>query len=59
MASETSGGTVQTVSFLEAKEARKEWERLFNQHYIQPVLFTLDKSLAAAMDFVANDEKQG
>ncbi len=54
-----SGGTIQTVSSLEAKEARKEWERIFNQHYIQPVLSILDQNLAIAMDRVANDEQQG
>ena len=54
-----SGGAVQTVSSLEAKEARKEWERIFNQHYIQPVLSNLDQNLARAMDLVANDDQQG
>ena len=47
------------MSSLDAKEARKEWERIFNQHYIQPVLSTLDENLAIAMDHVANDEQQG
>ena len=50
---------VQTVSSLQAKKDRKEWEKLFNQHYIQPVLSTLDENLAEAMDRVADDEKQG
>ena len=54
-----SGGAIQTMSSLEAKEARKEWEKIFNQHYIQPVLSTLDQNLAIAMDRVANDEQQG
>ena len=54
-----SGGVVQTVSSLEAKEARKEWERIFNQHYIQPVLSNLDQNLARAMDLIANDDQQG
>ena len=47
------------MSSLEAKENRKEWEKLFSEHYIQPVLSTLDHSLDEAMDRVANDEKQG
>ena len=54
-----SGGTIQTVSSLDTKEARKEWESVFNQHYIQPVLSTLDENLTIAMDFVANDKEQG
>ena len=44
---------------LEAKENRKEWEKLFSDHYIQPVLSTLDQNLDEAMDHVVNDEKQG
>ena len=59
MISETSGGAVQTVSSLETKENRKEWERLFSHHYIQPVLSTLNQSLVKAIDRVAKDEKQG
>ena len=54
-----SGGKVQTVSSLETKENRKQWERIFDQHYIQFVLSTLDKSLAQAIDRVAKDDKQG
>ena len=47
------------MSSLEAKETRKEWEIIFNQYYIQPVLSTLDQNLTIAMDRVANDEQQG
>ena len=59
MISKISGAAVQTMSSLETKENRKEWERVFNWHYIQPVLSTLDLSLAIAIDRVAKDEKQG
>ena len=52
-------GEVQTVNTLGTKEARLTWERIFNQHYIQPVLTNLDKNLTTAMDLVANDEQQG
>lgn len=50
---------VQTVSSFEAEETWKEWERLFNECYIQPVLSTLDQNLAVAMEYVANDGQQG
>ena len=50
---------LQTVSSLQTKKDRKEWEKLFNEHYIQPVFSTLDENLAEAMDRVADDEKQG
>lgn len=59
MVSETSGEAIRTVSSLETKENRKEWERLFSHHYIQPVLSTLDQNLTEAIDRVAKDEKQG
>lgn len=59
MGHETLGEEIQTVCSLETKENRKEWERLFNHHYIQPVLSTLDQSLTKAIDRVAKDEKQG
>ena len=47
------------MSSLEAKENRKEWEKLFSEYYIHPVLSTLDQSLDEATDRIANDEKQG
>lgn len=50
---------MQTVSLLEDKVARKEWEKQFNQHYVHPVLSSLDDNLAIAMDRVASDEQQG
>ena len=59
MVNETSGEAIQTVSSLDTKENRKEWERLFSHHYIQPVLSTLDQSLTKAIDRVAKDKKQG
>ena len=54
-----SDRAIQTVNTLGTKEARQTWERVFNQHYIQPVLTNLDKNLAIAMDLVANDDQQG
>ena len=54
-----SDGAIQTVNTLGTKEARQTWERIFNQHYIQPVLTNLEKNLATAMDSVANDDQQG
>ena len=54
-----SDGTVQTVNVLGTKEARQGWERIFNQHYVQPVLTNLDQKLTKMMDLVVNDEQQG
>ena len=47
------------MTTLGTKEARQIWEKIFNQHYIQPVLTNLDKNLATAMDLVANDKEPG
>ena len=54
-----TGGNIQTVSPLTDKQARKDWEKIFNEHYIRPVLTSLDGNLAKAMDRVANDDSQG
>ena len=51
-------GDMELVSSLGTKEARKEWERIFNEHYILPVLSTLDERLMQAMDLVAADDDQ-
>ena len=53
-----AGGNIQTVSSLTDKESRKQWETIFNDHYIQPVLSTLDNNLAFAMDLIATDDQQ-
>lgn len=50
---------VTTISSLNAKNAREQWEKEFNAHYIQPILNTLDTHLAVSMDLIANDDVQG
>lgn len=44
---------------LKSKQSRFDWERVFNDSYIEPVLKTLEKTMSKAMDLVANDDKQG
>lgn len=44
---------------LTTKEGRREWENVFNTHYIQPVLENLDQMLMDTLDIIANDDKQG
>ena len=50
---------VGNTKLLNSKPARHEWELLFNDSYIEPVLKTLEKNMSKAMDLVANDDKQG
>ena len=50
---------MRTVYSLETKATRQNWETIFNQYYIQPVLSTLTESLPNAIELVLNDEQQG
>ena len=47
------------VNSLSTKDARKQWEKEFSDHYIQPVLGKLDVRIHNAVDLIANDDKQG
>ncbi len=47
------------VNQLESKGARREWERLFNTCYIEPVLSQLSTCIDTAWDLVANNDQQG
>ena len=51
--------TVGNAKKLHSKDARQEWERLFNISYVEPVLVNLEKKMMNAMDLVAKDNKQG
>ena len=46
-------------NMLESKQSRKEWEKTFNETYIEPVMKSLTINLKKAMDFIANDDQQG
>ena len=48
-----------TAKSLSTKEGRREWETIFDTHYIQPVLENLDQRLTDALAVIANDDKQG
>lgn len=47
------------MNSLSTKYAREQWEKEFNDHYIQPVLGKLDLRLHNAVDLIASDDKQG
>ena len=41
------------------RNAREQWETVFNKHYIQPVLGTLEQKIGLAMDMILRDDDQG
>ena len=45
--------------YLRTKDDRKQWEYLFSNTYIDPILKNLEGSIARALDAVANDDQQG
>ena len=58
-ASSTIAEAIATVNSLNAKNAREHWEKVFNTHYIQPILGNLDVQVNIAMDLVSKDAQQG
>lgn len=54
-----AASTVETIKTLSSKQARQEWEYLFNVSYIEPVLKNLDERMTVAMNLVARDYRQG
>ena len=54
-----SEGSVQRVSSLKEKEHRRDWEKMFDQHYILPVVKKLDQEMEKAMDLIASDDQHG
>ena len=50
--------TITSEGILSSKNAREQWEKRFNNCYIQPILLKLDEKIGAAIDLIANDDKQ-
>lgn len=44
---------------MDTPDMRDEWENLFNEKYIQPVLEELDEGISSAMKAITNDGKYG
>ena len=51
--------TVRVVKTLAARNAREQWETVFNKHYIQPVLGSLEQKVGQAMNMILGDDDQG
>ncbi len=54
-----SADVINAANSLSSKEARQQWEREFDVHYIQPVLGNLEQRVSEAIDLISNDDKQG
>ena len=55
----TVDGFVKTLAALDTPDMRDEWENLFNEKYIQPVLEEVDEGISSAMKAITNDSKYG
>ena len=44
---------------LAARNAREQWETIFNKHYIQPVLGSLEQKVGLAIHMILGDDDQG
>ena len=53
------GATVGVTKMLGARNAREQWEAIFNKHYIQPVLASLEQKVGIAMQQILDDDDQG
>jgi hypothetical protein len=51
--------TVGVVKTLAARNAREQWETVFNKHYVQPVLGSLEREVGLAMNTILADDDQG
>ena len=51
--------TVGVTKTLAARNAREQWETVFNKHYIQPVLGSLEQKVGLAMNIILADDDQG
>ncbi len=51
--------TVGVTKTLAARNAREQWETIFNKHYIQPVLGSLEQKVGLAMQTILSDDDQG
>ena len=54
-----TAATVGVMKTLAARNAREQWETVFNKHYIQPVLGSLEQKVGLAMQTILSDDDQG
>lgn len=58
-ASNFAAATVGVTNTLVARNAREQWETIFNRHYIQPVVESLEQKVSLAMQTILEDDDQG
>ena len=54
-----AAATVGVTKSLAARNAREQWETVFNKHYVQPVLGSLEQKVGKAMGAILADDDQG
>ena len=54
-----AAATVGVTKSLADRNLRKQWETVFNKHYIQPVLGSLEQKVGEAMGAILADDDQG
>ena len=54
-----AAATVGVTKTLAARNAREQWETVFNKHYVQPVLGSLEQKVGLAMQTILSDDDQG
>ena len=47
------------IKTLHDKNSREQWETIFNKHYIQPVLGSLEQKVGTTMQMILEDDDQG
>ena len=53
------GASVGVTKSLGARNAREQWENVFNKHYIQAVLVSLETKVGLAMQTILADDDEG
>ena len=54
-----AAATIGVTKTLAARNAREQWETVFNKHYVQPVLGSLEQKVRLAMHTILTDDEQG
>ena len=54
-----SDASVSVVKTLGARNAREQWENIFNKCYIQAVLGSLEPKVGLAMQTILDDDDEG
>ena len=54
-----ASATVEVTKTLATRNGRSQWEAVFNKHFIQPVLGSLEEKVGLAIEKILSDNDQG